>query len=220
MSLIDRSLADRRVHPALWILAGIMVAAEIVFAAVDAGLIGQEAGRTTGYILFGYWDAAFEHARLTGEVYAQLLWSYVTHAFLHGGWLHLLMNAAAFLGLGHAVSQLVGMRAFLVIFVATATGGALTYSLITNFGGPLVGASGVVFGLIAVLTCWQERMLRRRGEDRSAIWNRILGLIVLNVVLDFAMGGMLAWEAHLGGFLTGWVLALKIQPRRRPSPWR
>ncbi|MEL6219923.1 MAG: rhomboid family intramembrane serine protease [Pseudomonadota bacterium] len=220
MGLIDRSLAGRRVHPALWITAGLMVAAELLFAAVDVGLIGQDAGRGVGYALFGYWDIAFEHWRATGELHPQLIWSYLTHAFLHGGWLHLLMNAAALLGLGHAVSQLVGIRSFALIFLGTAVSGALVYSLITDFRGPLVGASGVVFGLIAVLTAWQEQALRRLGEDRTPIWHRILGLVVLNAVLDLAMGGMLAWEAHLGGFLAGWVLAQVIQPRRRPSPWQ
>ncbi|MEM9146968.1 MAG: rhomboid family intramembrane serine protease [Pseudomonadota bacterium] len=220
MSLIDQSLAGRPVHPTLWVAAGLMVAAELLFSAVDAGLIGQEAGRFTAYILFGYWDIAFEHARATGEVPPQLVWSLLTHAFLHGGWLHLLMNVAAFLGLGHAVSQMVGIRALAITFAATAASGALVYSLITDFNGPLVGASGVIFGLIAMVTAWQEQALRRRGEDRSPIWQRILGLVLLNVALDIAMGGMLAWEAHLGGSIAGWALASVIHPRRRPSPWR
>ena len=133
MGLIDRSLAGRRVHPALWITAGLMVAAELLFAAVDVGLIGQDAGRGVGYALFGYWDIAFEHWRATGELHPQLIWSYLTHAFLHGGWLHLLMNAAALLGLGHAVSQLVGIRSFALIFLGTAVSGALVYSLITDY---------------------------------------------------------------------------------------
>ena len=48
---------------------------------------------------------------------------------------------------------------------------------------------------------------------------RILALIVwlaaLNVALYFAMDGLLAWEAHLGGFVAGWIAALLIDPRGR-----
>ena len=39
--------------------------------------------------------------------------------------------------------------------------------------------------------------------------------MVLNVLLYYAMNRLLAWEAHLGGFVTGWVMALLIDPRGR-----
>jgi len=37
-------------------------------------------------------------------------------------------------------------------------------------------------------------------------------LIVLNLVLWWAMDGLLAWQTHLGGFIIGWVVALMIDP--------
>jgi membrane associated rhomboid family serine protease len=219
MNMIDSSLAGRPVHPALWVAAGLMALPELVFWAQGAGFLGPEAGRYSLYTLFAWWDVAFEHARANGVLSLQLVWSLVTHAFMHGGLLHLLMNGAAFLGLGHAVTQLAGIRATAVIFAVTAAAGALTFSLITDHPGPLVGASGVVFGLIAVLTAWQERALRRHGQDRTAIWQRILGLVAINVVLDIGMGGMLAWEAHLGGFVAGWLMASVVRPRLRRRAW-
>jgi membrane associated rhomboid family serine protease len=33
----------------------------------------------------------------------------------------------------------------------------------------------------------------------------LVRLILLNLVMYWAMAGNLAWEAHLGGFLTGWI---------------
>lgn len=219
MNMIDSSLAGRPVHPALWIAAGLMVVPELVFWGVDAGLVSPRYGRLEVYWVFAWWDFDFELAIAGEGIDPRLFWSLITHAFMHGGWLHLLMNGAAFLGLGHAVSQLAGIRATAAIFAVTAAGGALTFSLITDHAGPLVGASGVVFGLIAVLTAWQEQALRRFGHDRSAIWQRILGLILVNVVLDLGMGGMLAWEAHLGGFVAGWLMASVFPPRLRRQAW-
>lgn len=217
--MIDRNLAGRRVHPILWIAAGAMVAPELLFAAADAGLVGRPLDRIHAYAGFAWWDIVFEMARREGVLPLQLTWSLVTHAFLHGGWLHLMMNAAAFLGLGHAISQLAGIRAAAAIFAVSAAAGALAFSLITDHGGPLVGASGAVFGYIAVLTAWQEQALRRFGHDRTAIWSRILGLVAINALLHFGMGGMLAWEAHLGGFVAGWLMALVFPPRLRRPAW-
>ena len=31
----------------------------------------------------------------------------------------------------------------------------------------------------------------------------------------WALGGQLAWQTHLGGFIAGWVLAILIDPRSR-----
>ncbi len=214
MSLIDPGVSHHPVHPVLWILTGAMVLAELVFAAVEAGYLGHEVGRAAAYDLLGFWDSDFERARAGDGVPAPLLWSPLSHAFLHGGWLHLLVNGAAFLGLGHMITVQAGIRATLQLFVACAVAGALTYGLIADFWGPMVGASGVVFGFLGYVTAWQERQLRRRGLDRRPIWNRLLGLVAINALLHFAMGGMLAWEAHLGGFVAGWLMASAVGPRR------
>ncbi|MEM6740619.1 MAG: hypothetical protein AAF646_10895 [Pseudomonadota bacterium] len=37
-------------------------------------------------------------------------------------------------------------------------------------------------------------------------------LLAFNIVLHFLLAGQLAWETHLGGFLTGWVLAIALNP--------
>ncbi|MGF1445188.1 MAG: rhomboid family intramembrane serine protease [Pikeienuella sp.] len=219
MSLIDPGVTHRPVHPLLWALAGIMVAVELLFAAVDAGVLGPLLGRTHIYDVFGFWDLDFEHAISGNGWPLALSWSPVTYAFLHGGWLHLLMNAAPFLGLGHMITVHAGIGALLQVFLATAIGGALAFALLADFNGAMVGASGVVFGFIGLVTAWQEQMLRRRGEDRSPIWQRILGLIALNAVLDIALAGALAWEAHLGGFVAGWLMASAIRPRRSRPTW-
>lgn len=220
MNMLDRAVTQRPVHPLLWITMAAMVLPELMFAAVDAGLLSPALGRPPVFVEFAFWDVMFDYA-LAGEgVHIQLLWSPLTHAFLHGGWLHLVMNGAAFLGLGHFISQSAGIRATAWIFLATAVSGAVVYGLISTFNGPMVGASGVVFGFLGVVTCWQEQALRRRGLDRSPIWMRILGLVAINAVMDFGLGGLLAWEAHLGGFVAGWLMAYRMRPRRPRPAWQ
>ncbi len=214
MELLDHRLAHRRLHPALWVVVAVMVGIELAFSASDAGFLGTAFSRYRIYDRFAYFDVLFERAVQTGEVAPQLVWSLLTHAALHGGWLHLVMNAVIFLALGHAVSQTVGIRATAAIVAVTAASGALTFSLFTDTPWPLVGASGVVFGFFGVITAWQERTLRQAGRDRSPIWGRIGGLAAINVVMHFGLGGVIAWEAHLGGFVAGWAMAYVTGPRR------
>jgi membrane associated rhomboid family serine protease len=38
-------------------------------------------------------------------------------------------------------------------------------------------------------------------------------LIAMNVTMYWALDGLLAWQTHLGGFISGWILALLIDPR-------
>jgi membrane associated rhomboid family serine protease len=213
MMLDTRELGRHPVHPALWAAVGLMALVEVMFWAAGRGALPPELSRLPVYAGFAFHDTLFEWARAEGVLPAQLLWSFLSYAFLHGGWLHLGVNAAALLGLGHAVSRLAGIGAFTAIFVGSAVAGALVFALITDTPAPLVGASGSVFGLLATITAWQEQALRAHGLPRRAIWQRIGGLALLNVVMYFGLGGLLAWEAHLGGFIAGWLLAYRFPPR-------
>ena len=153
---------------------------------------------------------------------APTLWSsFFTHAFLHGGTLHLVMNGAIFLALGGAVANLIGAVRFCALFLVCAAAGALTFALITDADGPLVGASGVIFGLFGVLKRWEWRYIRATGASSRRFWGTIGALVVMNLALFFFLSGAgaIAWEAHLGGFVAGWLIAPILAPGRAgPSP--
>ncbi|HSF94472.1 MAG TPA: rhomboid family intramembrane serine protease [Thermohalobaculum sp.] len=224
MSMSDLAPAPARVHPILWIIVTTMVGFELMFAAVDAGWAPESLGRDHIYYRFAFLDLLFDHWR--GQVRIEFIYgtpedtlrlrTFLTHAFLHGGWLHLAFNGAAFLGLGHAIVQAVGIARFLVIFAACAIAGALAFGLIAQANGPMVGASGAIFGFLGVVTAWQERALRLAGRSRAMIWKRIAGLVAINALLALGLGGLLAWEAHLGGWVAGWLLAGLFRPMRGP----
>jgi len=211
--MFDPAITRRPVHPVLWLMAGVMMAFELLFAAVEAGHVTPLLSRWQAYVAFAFFDPVFEMALQGYAVDPRLFWTPLTHAFLHGGWMHLLLNTAAFLGLGHFICSSAGLRAVLLIFAVSAISGALAFALISDFSGPMVGASGAIFGFLGAVTAWQERGLRRAGLDRTVIWQRVLGLVALNALLDLGLGGMLAWEAHLGGFVGGWLMAYACPPR-------
>lgn len=140
-------------------------------------------------------------------------WRIVTSAFLHStGWyLHIAFNMYALWLTGPALERLLGRIRFLALYLLSAIGGSVFVLLLAspsgdNWYGGTVGASGAVFGLFAALVV----LYRRLGRDTSAL----VGVIVINAVLGFVVPNV-AWQAHLGGLLTGAGVAAIFA--RRPS---
>jgi len=152
-----------------------------------------------------YRDYAFFSVRLWE---GRDLTALATHAFLHGGWPHLAMNMIALFALGTFCWKRMGSANFFGFFVITAAAGAITFALIRpSETGPLVGASGAIFGLLAAFKYIQFAMIAERGVDvrRDAILF-LAQVTVINFVLGLATGGMMAWEAHFGGLAIGWFI--------------
>ncbi|MFC6704718.1 rhomboid family intramembrane serine protease [Flexivirga alba] len=66
---------------------------------------------------------------------------------------------------------------------------------------PTVGASGAVFGLFVVVVVLNRHLGRGVGP--------MIGLIVINGVIGFLVPDV-AWQAHLGGAITGGLCAAAI----------
>lgn len=137
-----------------------------------------------------------------------------TSMFLHAGWSHALMNAAAALIFGTPVARLTrgarGTAVFLAFYMGCGVLAALGYALIhPSSDEPMVGASGAVFGLIGAAT----RLLGGQGRVLPLTDRRVIGAAVawmaVNAVtglIGFAPGvegARIAWEAHAAGFVVG-----------------
>ena len=68
---------------------------------------------------------------------------------------------------------------------------------------PMVGASGMLFGLAGVLIGWAGRAARAAGESLVPVGQAVLWLVALNLGLWVVTAGQLAWSCHLGGALAG-----------------
>ncbi|WP_313716766.1 rhomboid family intramembrane serine protease [Arsenicicoccus bolidensis] len=140
-------------------------------------------------------------------------WRFVTAAFLHGGITHILFNMLALWTVGQPLERAMGIARFVALFLVSAIGGSVGYLLIAqataspgqvltqwqmSWFQPTVGASGAVFGLFAA----ELVLARRQGRDLRAM----LIFLGLNLVIGFTVPNI-AWQAHLGGFVTGAALA-------------
>jgi membrane associated rhomboid family serine protease len=66
-----------------------------------------------------------------------------------------------------------------------------------------VGASGAIFGLFGIWLNWAVR--RRNTAHGRALLRQIGFLLLLNAALPFIIRNI-AWEAHLGGLIAGFVI--------------
>lgn len=184
----------------------------------------------TAFIPIRYSDP--EAIGLPGQPYASYT-SWITHMLIHGSALHLMFNAAWLLAFGGAVANRVGSVRFLVFAAVCGFFGALAY-LAVRWGlfAPMVGASGAVMGLMGAsmrflypaldsgegslrnihqnLRTVPLMTLRQSFSDKRVLLTTAM-LVVLNLAGAYGMGpgtseGTIAWEAHAGGYLAGFLL--------------
>lgn len=216
----DREPVRTGAPPFLWAFVGMLAIPEIVFQLAEAGILAAPRLRETAFLLGAFWDLEFD-ATLAGSEVPWTFWtSFVTYAFLHGDALHFLMNAALILALGNLLIRALGPGRFLMLSLISAIAGAFVFGVLAEARGPMVGASGVVFGYFGALKAWEWRYNRATGASSQRFWRTIIALILMNVLLAiFYPNASIAWEAHLGGFLAGFVAALWLAPRlAAPSP--
>ncbi|TLM73714.1 rhomboid family intramembrane serine protease [Pseudarthrobacter sp. NamB4] len=141
-------------------------------------------------------------------------WRMLTAAFLHSpdSLLHILLNMYTLWIFGQALEPLLGRVRFLALYLLSAVGGSVGYLLLNPVLVPgqglvgVVGASGAIFGLFGAMLLVQ----RQRGGETRQLWV----LIVINGVIGFLIP-QIAWQAHLGGLVTGGLCAavLAYTPR-------
>jgi hypothetical protein len=94
---------------------------------------------------------------------------FVSHALLHGGLLHLGMNAAVLLGLGRLIGDRYGAGTMLPLFLLSAIAGGAAFALLNVSDIPMVGASGAVFGFLGVWTAWDWHRHRAHGVSTRPV---------------------------------------------------
>lgn len=199
-----------------WILGAIIVVCtgiEVILIAGDFGLIDIPRLRAGTYEYLGFWPGLLEDWRPNYP--GQSVTMFLSYGFLHSGIGHLIVNMITLVSLGRPLLDRVGTWQFVVVYGVSILGGAVGFALLSDSFRPMVGASGALFGLAGAILAWEYV---DRFTFRERLWpvaRAALLLVALNVILYFAMNRLLAWEAHLGGFVAGWVIALLIDPRGR-----
>ena len=184
------------------------------------------------------YGAGLPNGAVPGGFGAQI-WTFVTYAFLHASWMHLGVNAIWFLAFGSAVARRFGTARFLIFFCVTAAAGAIAH--LFAFGGqdaPVIGASAAISGTMAAAMRFAFQrggpLSFRRGFGEAAYHMPALPLaralrepaVIAFLVVWFGMNFLfglwstpltgenevVAWQAHIGGFIAGLLLFSWFDP--------
>jgi membrane associated rhomboid family serine protease len=204
--------------PAVLTMVALICLPEVLFLIAESRFLGTGGPRNWAIVHFGFWNALLAGAQPIYPFQRELM--FVSYAFLHGGFLHLAGNMAITLALAGIVVARSSDLGFVVLFLFSAIGGGIGYAALGPLGAPMVGASGAVFGLVGAWKYWEWVDRRALGAPMKPLWMSLFGLALLNLVLWYLLGGLLAWQAHLGGFLAGAAWAAAVAPSASVGPPR
>ena len=143
----------------------------------------------------------------------------ITYMFLHGGWMHVMVNMLFLWVYGDNIEDALGRGRFLLFYLLCGIAGGAAHMLASPGSNvPLVGASGAIAGIVAAYL-----MLRPCAKitvlmfgfipiKLASYW--VLGFWVLAQVWNvFSLEGSdTAWWAHVGGLAAGALLITFIRP--------
>lgn len=171
--------------------------------------------------------AAFIPIRYSGD-YVLDVWAFtspVTYAFLHGSMVHLLLNMVWLAAFGSPLANRLRAPCLLGFWIAASLGAVLLHYVVHPLDqAPVIGASGAISGMMGAAARYGFRIDRSGG--RGVFGGPILpvltalrlrpvaaflivwfGLNLLSGLAGFIpeVGAAIAWEAHIGGFLVGFL---------------
>jgi membrane associated rhomboid family serine protease len=124
------------------------------------------------------------------------------------GLLDIAFNLWALLIVGPPMERQLGGVRYIAVYLASAIGGSVAFYYLAPQNELALGASGAIFGLLGA---WFVIARRLRLDARVIVF-----LIAVNLAIDFAGQHYIAWQAHVGGLVTGGLLtaAYVYAPRR------
>ncbi len=143
----------------------------------------------------------------------------LTSMFMHGGWMHLITNMWFLWIFSDNVEDRLGPWRFLLLYFLSGLGAAVLQVVSRpDSMVPMVGASGAISGVLGVYVVFfpKARVLVWWPLFYLTTWPANL-FIGVWFVIQFLSGGFqalfvgsdsggVAYWAHVGGFLVGWVL--------------
>lgn len=217
------------------VLALVMIigGVEIAFWLGTTGLVGG--ADAIGWRLWAIDQYAFAPAVLDrivslGDTSFYLTRRFITYSFVNAGVLPVVFACVMLLALGKFVGESWKPLAILVIYLASAIGGALVFGFVTPENIPIFSSFPAVYGLIGAYSYLRWLELANAGGKKWMAFS----LIAFVVFIQIFWGLVLKLLAALGFFaadpssitlyygiasLSGFVVGLVLSPLIGPGGW-
>tara|TARA_B100000686_G_scaffold334824_1_gene402610 strand:- start:15 stop:701 length:687 start_codon:yes stop_codon:yes gene_type:complete len=151
--------------------------------------------------------------------------------FMHGGFMHLIGNMLYMWIFADNIEDNLGPVKFIIFYLLCGIGAAMTQVFMdTQSQIPMVGASGAIGGVLGAYLINHPNarvlVLIPFGFFSQLIKIRALYVLGFWFILQFiSSGGGVAYAAHIGGFVSGMILILFFNKKKRKKtnivkgPW-
>ncbi|MBB3397717.1 MULTISPECIES: rhomboid family intramembrane serine protease [unclassified Rhizobium] len=184
-------------------------------------------GNGLDWLFFNFGFIPLRYITPLSEQGPQLLWTPITYSLLHGSIEHIVFNGLWLMAFGTPVARRIGAFRFVTFWVLSAIAAAALHAAL-NWGEAtlLIGASGVVSGLMGAACRFafppEQRIARPAHLNaRLSMLEAFHSRTVVAFILFWFVGNLLiavgvpligdgsqaiAWDAHIGGFIFGFIL--------------
>lgn len=134
---------------------------------------------------------------------------FITPIFLHAGFIHILLNLFAQLTLSAQIEREMGSGGFFLTYFAAGIFGNILGGNFALVGLPSIGASGAIFGTVAVT--WVDLFAHWKYQYKPV---RKLVFMIIELLIGIGIGFIPFVDnfAHLGGFLMGLLVGTTFYP--------
>ena len=202
----------------VWLLALPVIASEALFALGGVGLIGGAEGvglRLTAIQAASFAPQQVEYLWATRQFDPRIAYRLLSYPFIHGSAIQAVFVVVFTLALGNMVATRLRPWAIVALYLGSAIGGALVYTIVASAIGArpqlLIGGYPAVYGLVGGFTFLLWTRLAAENANRFRAFTLIGALLAFQLVFALVVGGAgLGWVAEIAGFATGFLLSFVL----------
>ena len=189
----------------------------------------------TGELFYSYGlipAVLMDHKQLPLDFYVIPAYATIfSSMFMHGGFMHIIGNMLYMWIFADNIEDDLGSTKFLIFYLLSGIGAAMTQVMVdTHSQVPMVGASGAIGGVLGAYLINHPKarvlVLIPFGFFSQLIKIKALYVLGFWFILQFiSSGGGVAYAAHIGGFVSGMILILFFNKKKRTKkkiykgPW-
>ncbi|UUW09393.1 rhomboid family intramembrane serine protease [Flavobacterium plurextorum] len=141
-------------------------------------------------------------------------WTFLTYAFFHSSFLHLLFNMMVLNFASNLFLTFFSQKQYLGLYILSAIFSGVVFALsfyFSNIAGSIVGASAAIMAILAAVTTYQPLMnIRLLLIGNVKLWH-ITGVILILDLMQFRLDNMGGHISHLAGAVFGFIFIKALQ---------